>query len=128
MKMNQARVWVGVGSSKIKHWSETNFYSPHPKDMEGTFFTGVCLSTSGGGDTPVPGSFQVTDPRSSPGGPDLVRMGYPLGQNSRLCGCYAAGGMPLAFTKEDCLLVLEFLKSDKILKIGNFRNSPHKNH
>ena len=62
------------------------YYRPHSKDGEGTVFTGVCLSTGGGG-TPIPGSFpglwsqvlsrglpesqvlsQVSGPRSFPGG------------------------------------------------------------
>ena len=78
---------------------------------------------------------QVTGPRSFLGGgvpqswqgyplvrmgypppPGQVRMGYsrgqdcppppPQGQNNRACTCYAAGGMPLAFTQEDCLFIV----------------------
>ena len=37
--------------------SGMNHYRPHPKDGEGTVFTGVCLSTLGGGSTPDPGYF-----------------------------------------------------------------------
>ena len=35
--------------------------------------------------------------------PGQVRMGYPLplGQNSRASTCYAAGGVPLAFTQDN---------------------------
>ena len=89
-----------------------HFYRPHPKDGEGTVFTGVCLFTGwypssrffprslipgpGWGDTPVlakgyhTGQDWVTSPR----------------QNSRLSTRYAAGGMPLTVTLEDFLVLL----------------------
>ena len=73
-----------------------------PKDGEGTVFTGVCLSTPGGG-TPVPVFFQVVP---------LARSGWvapPPPQNSRASTCYVAGSMPLAFTQEDYLVMSMFL-------------------
>ena len=45
-----------------------HYYSPHPKDGEGTVFTGVCLSTGG---REYPGTL-LSGPRSFPGG-----RGYP---------------------------------------------------
>ena len=115
-------------------------YRPHPKDGKGTFFTGVCLPTPGGGGfTPspshntstspmsFPGGTLVAGPRSLPGGYPV--LGYPLarsecgtlsqdwgtspppsppGQNSRASTYYAAGGMPLAFTREDCLVWIHY--------------------
>ena len=43
-------------------WPPRNFYRPHPKDGEGNVFS---LSTTGG-DTPVPGSFQVLEGGGGP--------------------------------------------------------------
>ena len=67
-----------------------------------------CVSVhTGGGGVPQAQVFsQVTGPRSFP------RRGYPYpraappgpGQNNRACTCYSAGGIPLAFTQEDCLV------------------------
>ena len=79
-------------------YSMKSLYRPHPKDGEGTVFTGVCLSTIGGG-TPVPGSFpghwsQVLSRGGTPvlairvpstgcpqPGQDSTGLGYPSGQN-----------------------------------------------
>ena len=68
-------------------------YRPHPKDGEGTVFTGVCLSTPGwGGGTPVPVLSQVLfrgypSVRSFPGGVpqswpgNTLVWGTPLSQD-----------------------------------------------
>ena len=61
----------------------TVFYRPHPKDGEGTVFTGVCLFTPRGGGTPVLGSFpgywsQVLSRRVQVrGGTPVLARGYP---------------------------------------------------
>ena len=59
---------------------------------EGTFFTGVCPHLRGGG---YPSQVRSQDR----GG------GGTLYWNSIVCTCYAAGGMPLAFTQEYFLVI-----------------------
>ena len=65
--------------------------------MEGTVFTGLCLSTPGW----IHQSGYPIQDRS--GYPQPV-MGYPTKQNSRAITCYVVGGMPLVFTQEDFLV------------------------
>ena len=72
----------------------------------------VCLFTPGvgagqdGGVPPVQVGSQVGTGGVPPvPGQDRGAGGYPI-QNSIACTCYAAGGMPLAFTQEDFLVYL----------------------
>ena len=59
---------------------------------EGTVFTGVCLSTPGGGGTPA----RVGTPPPGQG-----KYPHPQpGQISTTNTCCAAGGMPVAFTQD----------------------------
>ena len=75
--------------------------------IPGPFF-GVSQSWPGGvpqDDIPPPNHFRMGHP---PPPRSQVRMGYspppPPGQSSRTSTCYAAGGMPLAFTQENLLV------------------------
>ena len=59
------------------------------------------------GEYPLPRSGQegMSLPRSGWGVPDLgPGLRVPSNQNSIACTCYAAGGMPLAFTQKDFLV------------------------
>ena len=64
----------------------------------------VCLSTLAGGGVP--------HPRSGVGGyPGQVFTGWGTPPPSIASTCYAAGGMPLAFTQEDFLVISRFLNN-----------------
>ena len=95
---------------------------PHPADQEGTPFPGL----DGGGvpypadlvGTPFPGLYRggVGYPIQLMGGTPSPQQGVPPSpaggtpspappwQSSIGCTCYAAGGVPLAFTQEDFLV------------------------
>ena len=112
-------------------------YHPHPKDGEGTVFTGIFLSTSqcqvlsqASGPRSFPGGIPVLTPppsgatpcqdstgEASPAGTGLgypltrTGLGYPPDRTAEwVSTCYTAGGMPLAFTQED-FLVLKVISS-----------------
>ena len=57
---------------------QNDFYHSHPKDGEGTVFTGTCLFTPGG--YPSPRFFSKGYPSPRFFSMSLVRMGYPPGQ------------------------------------------------
>ena len=81
--------WTGLKIVK-ENWASTSSlfwittpcccYRPHPKDGEGTIFTGVCLSTPGGGVYPGQGRYPPGQGRYPQPGkvplPDQNR--YPL--------------------------------------------------
>ena len=90
-----------VVSRQVKIMSNcVGFCHPHPKDGETNVFS---LFTTGGGGTPVPGSFPGQD-------------GVPLPVNT----CYAAGGMPLAFTQEDFLVYWVIGRQSEIFQSSEF--------
>ena len=88
-------------------------------------YVSVCLfklaGGGGAGGTPFPGldrvgtpfpglDWRVPHPRSGWGVPILARTGWgtpppPIRQSSIASTCYVAGGMPLAFTQEDLLVI-----------------------
>ena len=84
-----SRLWQGVPPSR----PGKGIPLPHP-DLEG----GTPLSRSGKGYSPPSPDLG----RGSRSGP---RMGVNPIWNSIVCTCYAAGGMSLAFTQEDFLVV-----------------------
>ena len=124
-----------------------DFCRPHPKDGRRYCFQFVCQSIprlGGGESTPIPGQdggYPIPDQDGVP--PTISRMGYhpmagwgyslsagwgdPPSQvktggstpnwNSIACTCYAAGGMPLAFTQEDFLVLTAFEKY-RFLRFG----------
>ena len=71
----------------------------------------MSVHTSTGGGYPQPG---LDGGRGTWGNPPPARSGWcgggtpstppPIGQSSIVSTCYAAGGMPLAFTQEDFLV------------------------
>ena len=101
----------------------------------------VCLSTPGGypvpdsfsrqwsqvlsGGTPIwgtpqPGQDWGTSPAKSAWGTPLARTGVPTPlprQNSRASTCYTASGMPLAFTQEDFLIHVKFVRKFNSLRL-----------
>ena len=83
------------------HLISISSYRPHPKDGEATVFTGVCLSTPGVG---VSQSQVLSRGYSSPRFP----LPPALRDRTAVSTCYAAGGMPLAFTQEDFLVSIKF--------------------
>ena len=108
---SRSRQWGGVPHPRSR-WGGTPSRSrqwgvPHPRSW------GDPLPGAGGG-YPIPGpgggvppsqvqAGEVPHPRSRQGG---TRLGYPPtpGRSSIECICYAAVGMPLAFTQEDFLV------------------------
>ena len=98
-----------------------HFYRPHPKDGEGTVFSLFVSSHPRGGYLPWPGGRLPTlagggvvptlarwrlPTLAEEGVTYLGRVGLPtLGQSTTASACYAAGGMPLAFTQEDFLVI-----------------------
>ena len=103
----------------------------------GKVIVSVCLSVhSRGYPSPrffprslVPSPFPLGYP--SPGWGDWVphwpgQDGVPPfhpGQNSRANTCYAAGGMALVFTQEDCLVVEEIRKGTMSVSTMKFRDA-----
>ena len=115
----------GVGGTPSQVWKGLGV--PHPRSGRGGGVSQPKVWMEGGG-LPNPRSgWGVPHPRSGQGGgvprvlphhqdgvPPISRMGYPpvqvrigggyLNWNSMACTCYAAGGMPLAFTQEEFLV------------------------
>ena len=95
---------------------------------EGNSFS-LCVSSDLGGGGTRPGPHPGQIPRCWGGGVYLPHPtpssrsdprkggGVPLLEQLIACTCYAAGGMPLAFTQEDFLVK----NSVKTLQVNNFR-------
>ena len=84
----------------------TYYYRPHPKDDGRLYFQSV--HTCGG----------VPHLRSRWGGYPIPGLGR-VGQSSTASTCYAEGGVPLAFTQEDYLVLKLNLTNLFVLLINN---------
>ena len=109
----------------VHTWERTSILPNRGYPMQSWWREGVSHPRSGQG---VPKSqlrTGVPNSRSGVPSPPISRMGYPLSRsgprmgdtpnwNSIACTCYAASGMPFAFTQEDFLV-----ENNTILKIDS---------